>query len=42
MIDEVIAEEKKLEKASQTELMELKQTLNRIIDHPGGRSGSGK
>ena len=34
MIDEVIAEEKKLEKASQTELIELKQTLNRIIDHP--------
>ena len=34
MIDEVIAEEIKLEKVSQTELMELKQTLNRIIDHP--------
>ena len=34
MIDMVIAEEIKLEKVSQTELMELKQTLIRIIDHP--------
>ena len=34
MIDEVIEEEIKPEKASQAELIELKQTLNQIVDHP--------
>jgi ATP-dependent exoDNAse (exonuclease V) beta subunit len=34
MIDEVIEEEIKPEKASKAELIELKQTLNQIVDHP--------
>lgn len=34
IIDEVLAEEIKLKKASQAEFTELKQILNRIIDHP--------